>query len=160
MRCVVLLGAHVVLVWRSPSYRFAYLLEGNESTAIFSAPFVVRGPQLSMSSTPQQGPGGASSSSSRGPPAATAFTQPRATAGFWGESVGVHYQASPRHGSDLIALATEGAAPDVKFGPSLLGYPRGRFVRVPDMRHRGTLHFEGTLAPPSPGTWEFVYVVV
>ena len=82
----------------------------------------------------------------------------RREGGFWGESAGVVFATSPRHGRDLIALALEDQPPKVSFGPALLGYPRGTFVEVPNVRHRGTLYFEGDRAPGSPGPWQFVYL--
>lgn len=101
---------------------------------MYSAPFIVRGPSLELAN-----PTSSVGAAPRRVADPAGVDLRRREAGFWGESAGVVFETSPRHGRDLISIAMEGQPPPVSFGPALLGYPRGTFLEVPNVRHRGTL---------------------
>lgn len=77
--------------------------------------------------------------------------------GYWATAVGVRVETSSadRKG-DIISLARYHGDPLVKY--SLFGNPTSHFLEVPQKRD-ATLYFEGDLAPPSPGDWQFAYIV-
>lgn len=91
-------------------------------------------------------------------PTLTRQEQPK----YFKEAVGLSIHTAPRHADgDMVALALEGEAPQVKPGGLLFG-ASGLFRSIPAGPAGASckLFFEDDVAPPTPGAWQAVYLTM